>query len=100
MATNGIYEEDGSLRTTTTLRSSDVAAIGRGGSVYRSTTAYPTTAGDGILFICTVAGTSTVTFSGGGSVVIPIPVGMTILPFSASTAVVTTGTMTIFKLSY
>lgn len=70
--------------------------------VYSNSVPYAgaTTAGDGVMIIATVAGTATVTMAGGGSVVVPAPVGATILPLSATNVVQTTGTLTAHKLTF
>lgn len=60
-------------------------------------TGSPTTVGRAVAFICTAAGTATLTFPS-GSLVIPVSVGLTVLPFACTNAVQTTGSMTIFKL--
>lgn len=61
-------------------------------------TGSPTTVGRAVAFICTAAGTATLTFTS-GSMVIPVNVGLTVLPFACTSAVQTTGSMTLFKLT-
>lgn len=68
-------------------------------AAYSSVVAYSgvTTVGRAVAFICTAAGTATLTFTS-GSMVIPVNVGLTVLPFACTNAVQTTGTMTLYKL--
>ncbi len=69
-------------------------------AAYSSTAQYtgsPTTVGRAVAFVCTAAGTATLTFPS-GSMVIPVNPGLTVLPFACTNAVQTTGSMTIFKL--
>lgn len=68
-------------------------------AAYASAAAYSgaTTVGRAVAIICTVAGTATLTLTS-GSLVIPVAVGLTILPFACTNAVQTTGTMTLYKL--
>lgn len=68
-------------------------------AAYNTVVAYSgaTTVGRAVAIVCTVAGTATITLTS-GSIVIPVSVGLTIIPFAATNAVQTTGTMTLYKL--
>lgn len=70
--------------------------------IYSDAVAYAgaTTSGRGIAVVMSVAGTVTVTFASGATLVANAPVGTTILPFAATNVVQTTGTMTAaYKLT-
>lgn len=79
----------------------DKASLDAASEVYTNAALYSgaTTAGRAVLVICSVAGTATLTFGGGGSVVIPVEAGLSLLPFALTNAVQTTGTMSLYKLS-
>jgi hypothetical protein len=83
-----IDQGDGSFSRATSLGAADRSALS---GTYRRATAVGATAGDG-LFVTnvTTAGTITVTLSGGGSLVVFVPLGSTILPLAATAAVLTT----------
>lgn len=83
-----VDQGDGSFSRATSLGSADRSALA---GTYRRAAAVSATAGDG-LFVTgvTTAGTITVTLAGGGSLVVSVPLGSTILPLAATAAVLTT----------
>lgn len=85
----------------TSMTPSDRAALDAAGEVYTNVAPYSgaTTAGRAVLIICSAAGTATLTFAGGGTVTIPVEVGLSLLPFALTNAAQTTGTMALYKLS-
>jgi hypothetical protein len=84
-----------------TLSVEDKASLDAASEVYTNVALYSgvTTAGKAVLLVCSVAGTATLTFAGGGSVIIPVEAGLSLLPFALTNAAQTTGTMSIYKLS-
>jgi hypothetical protein len=102
----GTYVDDGGRLQSAVLginkmESTDRAALDAASGVYTNAVQYSgaTAAGRGVAIICTVAGNATLTFAGGGSMVIPVAVGFTSLPFACTNAVQTSGTMTLYKLT-
>lgn len=73
---------DGTYARVVALAASDRSAIA---GVYRRSTAVGATPGDGLLISgVTTAGAVTITLAGGGSISVNVPVGSTVLPFSAT----------------
>lgn len=84
------------------LSTEDKTALDAASGVYTNAVAYagPTTAGRGIAVRMSVAGSVTVTMSGGGTIVVDAPIGTSIFPLAATNVVVATGTMTTaYKLT-
>jgi len=79
---------DGTYTLANSLGGADRAALS---GVYTRAAAVSATPGNGVLVTgVTTAGTVTLTLSGGGSVVISVPLGSAILPFAATAAANTT----------
>lgn len=83
------------------LGTSDAAALAAASGVYSDAVAYSgaTTVGRGVMIVASAAGTATLTFGSGRAVVVPVNVGLSILPFSCTNAVQTTGAMSLYKLT-
>ena len=84
------------------LSTEDKAALDAASGVYTNAVAYAgaTTAGKAIAVRMSVAGSVTVTFSGGGTMIVDVPIGTTQLPYAATNVVVATGTLTTaYKLT-
>lgn len=79
----------------------DKASLDAASEVYTNVALYSgvTTAGRAVLVMCSAAGTATLTFSGGGSVTIPVVAGLSFLPFALTNAVQASGTMSLYKLT-
>lgn len=66
--------------------------------VYRRAAAVSATPGDGVLVTgVTTAGTVSLTLAGGGTAVVSVPVGSTILPFAVTAAVLGTAVAGTFQ---
>jgi hypothetical protein len=94
--TNGVYDitqtPEGRLRV-------DVGSSGSYGNAVARTSGTPFVATEALGINATTAGTVTLVLVGGASVTINVPLGFTVLPFTATTVTFGTAAGTIYSLS-